>query len=74
MDAAFTQTVEYALTVLFWKTFDSVLAFGIVWSQIVKEEWCVHGTQQQDLLMVCFDNIRAPSRLLCEVLLNNLVI
>lgn len=38
------------------------------------EEWSAHGTQQQDFLMECFDNVRAPSRLLCEVLLNNLSI
>lgn len=39
-----------------------------------EEEWSAHGTQQQDLLMECFDNVRAPSRLLCEVLLDNLSI
>lgn len=39
-----------------------------------KEEWSAHGTQQQGFLMQCFDNVRAPSRLLCEVLLDNLVI
>lgn len=39
-----------------------------------EEEWSAPGTQQQDFLIECFDNVRAPSRLLCEVLLNNLVL
>lgn len=79
------QTVEYASKMCgFWQCRDSIYTClddmkPDCWSLFpqvygTEEEWSAHGTQQQGFLMQCFDNVRAPSRLLCEVLLNNLVI
>ena len=37
-----------------------------------EEGGSAHGAQQQGFLIQGFDNVRAPSRLLCEVLLTTL--